>query len=58
MFDITEVNERTAKRYIEHIMKLGYMASYFETKYQKNNSPRTRRCIGTLFKKSRDSILG
>lgn len=35
MFDITEVNERTAKRYIEHIMKLGYMASYFETKYQK-----------------------
>ena len=35
MFNITEVNERTAKRYIEHIMKLGYMASYFETKYQK-----------------------
>ena len=35
MFNITEVNERTAKRYIEHIMKLGYRASYFETKYQK-----------------------
>lgn len=35
MFNITEVNERTAKRYIEHIMQLGYRASYFETKYQR-----------------------
>lgn len=35
MFDITKVNERTTKRYIEHIMKLGYLASYFDKKYEK-----------------------
>lgn len=35
MFDITEVNERTTKRYIEHIMKLGYLATYFDKKYEK-----------------------
>lgn len=34
MFDITKVNERTGKRYIEHIMDLGYWASYFDKKYE------------------------
>lgn len=51
MFDITEVNERTAKRYIEHIMKLGYMASYFETKYQKIIHPEQDDVLAHYLKK-------
>lgn len=34
MFDITQVNEITAKRYVEHIMSLGYRAIYFDKKYE------------------------
>ena len=33
MFDIRKANERSGKRYIEHMANLGYMATYFETKY-------------------------
>lgn len=52
MFNITEVNERTAIRYINHITHLGYAASYFETKYQQIIHPEKNDILSHYLKKS------
>lgn len=52
MFDITKVNEKTSKRYIEHIMRLGYLASYFDKKYEKIIHPEQEDILSHYLQKS------